>query len=114
MTAFTQHGFERAKERLGSNERMIERFIQNAELRGKKPEDFHTRRERDWLKAHGGCGCTAIIYNGYCIILTETNTCVTLYKVPSWFGKRGHYDGKARIRDVARYQRYRDVYPEAG
>ena len=63
MTAFTQHGFERAKERLGSNERMIERFIQNAELRGKKPEDFHTRRERDWLRAHGGCGCTAIIYN---------------------------------------------------
>lgn len=113
MATITRHGFERAKERLGYNGKTAEHFIKNAEQRGKGPEEFHTRKERNWLEKQGGRGCTAIVYNGYCVILAETNTCVTLYKVPVWFGKRGCYDGKTQIRNVSKYQRYRDIYPEA-
>ena len=113
MATITKHGFERAKERLGYNEKTAEHFIRNATQRGKRPEEFRSRKERDWLEKQVGHGCNVIIYNGYCVILTETNICVTLYKVPSWFGKRGCYDGKRQIRDASRYQRYRDIYADA-
>ncbi len=113
MSTITKHSLVRAKERLGYNEKVAEHFIRNAEKNGKKPEEFHSRKERDWLEKQGSRGCNVIIYNGYCIILTETKICVTLYKVPTWFGKRGYYDGKKQIRDISRYQRYKDVYSEA-
>ena len=98
----TIHSIDRAKERAGINERKAEKMISLALERGKKSEDF-TSWEKDYLQNEAYDGCIAIAFNGYCYIVNNDGFCVTLYKLPSWFGKKKHYNGKERIRDYKKY-----------
>lgn len=98
----TIHCIERAKERTGTNERKAYKMISLALERGKTSEDF-TSWERDYLQNEAANNCVALAYNGYCYIVNEDGFCITLYKLPSWFGKKKHFNGKERIRDYKKY-----------
>ena len=47
--------------------------------------------------------CTAKAYNGFCLIIGDNGDCVTIYRLPEWFGKKRYYDGKKTVRNAKRY-----------
>ena len=98
----TVHSIQRATERTRYSGKSAERFIQNGIVRGKVAEDF-SHQESTFLAGMSRDNCVAKAYNGYCLIISENGDCVTLYKLPEWFGKKRHYEGKTRIRNVKRY-----------
>ncbi len=98
----TNHFIDRAKERAGINEKKAERMISLALERGKTSEDF-TSWEREYLKREEHDNCIAIAYAGFCYIFTYQRDCLTVYQLPTWFGKKKHYNGKERIRDYKKY-----------
>lgn len=103
-TAVTKHSVDKAKERLGVNKRKAEKRIVDALTRGKTAADFSSW-ERSFLEQEGRDGCRAIAYNGFCYIASPFATCVTLYPLPSWFGRRKHFDGKEKIWNIKRYNK---------
>lgn len=100
----TVHSIERAKERAGLSEKRASKMIKLAIERGKRAEDF-TSWERDYLKGECKGDKTAIAYNNFCYIVDEEGFCVTLYPLPAWFGKKKHFNGKERIRNMKVYSR---------
>lgn len=98
----TLHSLERAKERMGMNEKVAKKQIKHALERGKTADQF-TSWERNYLEKEAYGNCRAIAYNGYCYIFNDDNTCVTMYSLPVWFGKKKHFDGKERIRNYKTY-----------
>lgn len=100
----TIHSIARAKERAGLNERRAYKMIDLALERGKTAEDF-TSWERDYLLNEGKADTTAIAYNNFCYIVSDEGFCVTLYPLPAWFGKKKHFNGKERIRNMKTYAR---------
>ena len=100
----TIHSIDRAKERAGLNERRAYKMIDLALERGKTAEDF-TSWERDYLLNEGKADTTAIAYNNFCYIVSDEGFCVTLYPLPAWFGKKKHFNGKERIRNMKTYAR---------
>ena len=109
----TVHSMIRAKERLGLNEKAAGHLIRNAIERGKTFEDYRPGKERTWVEQRCSEGYSASIYNGFCFILNDRQTCITLYSVPEWFGKHGRYDGKERIRKAVKYYKFNAHYLEA-
>lgn len=101
----TVHSLERAKERAGINEKKAYKMIDRALERGKRAEDFSSW-ERDYLREEGKGNATAIAYNNYCFIVSEDGFCLTVYPLPTWFGKKKHFKGKERIRNMKAYSRY--------
>ena len=99
----THHSVERTIERADMNEKEAMRFISLAIERGKSSREFHSD-ERSYLesKAHED-GCRAVVYNGYVFILGKHDRCVTMYKLPTWFGKKKNYDGKQKVRNAKKY-----------
>ena len=98
------HSLERAKERAGLNEKKAEKRIQIALERGRTAETF-TSKERDFLERESSDFCVAIAYANFCYIVNENGFCVTMYPLPKWFGKKKHFDGKEKIRNVKAYAR---------
>ena len=104
-TIVTVHGVSRAKERCNvKNVRSAEKNIMLALQRGKRAEDL-TSWERAYLSKEAHDDCTAIAYNNFCYIVNPAGVCVTLYPLPSWFGKKKHFNGKDRIRNYRQYCR---------
>lgn len=103
------HSIERAKERLGFNERYASSFLERGILRGSTAKELRKSPERRWLQSKTISGCKAIAYNGVCLIVSECGNCVTVYPLPQWFGKKIHYDAhNRRVRNYARYTRLYD------
>ena len=98
----TYRSIQRANERTRYNGKAAIRFIENGISRGKTAEDF-TQDESSYLENIPYDNCTAKAYNGFCLIISETGECVTLYPLPEWFGKKRYYSGKTRIRNMKRY-----------
>ena len=105
------HSIVRAKERLGYNKRNAEKQIELAMSRGKTADEF-TSWERDYLKGECGDATTAIAYNNFCYIVSDTGICVTLYPLPVWFGKKKHFNGKEKIRNMKSYMRNNSMMEE--
>ena len=105
----TYHSIQRANERTRYNGKSAIRFIENGITRGKTAEDF-TNEERKFLLNTAYDNCIAKAYNGFCLIINESNKCVTLYPLPKWFGKKRYYKGKRRIRNAKRYFASRTAY----
>ena len=103
------HSVERAKERLGISEKLAEKNISRAIRKGKNADSFSSS-ERTYLKKEGRDGCTAIAYDGYCYIINKNGFCVTVYELPAWFGKKKHFNGKERIRNLKVYTRNHKEY----
>ena len=105
----TKHSMNRAKERAGFKSlRRAEAFLENALERGKR-EDAFSFIERAYLQNLGKKDCTAIAYNGFCMIVSPDKVCVTMYELPAWFGHKKRYHGKERIRDTKKYRRFYGV-----
>jgi len=100
----TIHSLDRAKERIGCNEKAADKQFRLAIERGKTYEDF-TSWEQKYLAKEAYDGCVAVAYNGYCYIVNELGFCVTVYQLPAWFGKKKHFNGKERIRNMKSYAR---------
>lgn len=100
----TYHSIERAKERAGINKKNAENHIKRAITRGKTADQF-TSWEREYLQGECTDTTIAIAYNNFCFIVSETGKCVTMYPLPIWFGKKKHFDGKERIRNMKSYAR---------
>ena len=98
------HSLKRAKERIGYNKRNAEKEIERALTRGKRAEEY-TSWEREYLQGECGETTIAVAYNNFCYIVSETGICVTLYPLPVWFGKKKHFDGKEKIRNMKAYMR---------
>lgn len=106
----TFHGSVRAKERCNfKNQRTTEKQVKLALQRGKRSNQF-TSWERDYLDNESRDDCTAIAYNNFCYIVNAAGVCVTMYRLPTWWGKKKHYDGKTRIRNPKGYYRSNRMY----
>lgn len=109
-TIVTVHGISRAKDRCNlKNVRSAEKNVTLAIQRGKRAEDL-TSWEREYLSKEAHDDCTAIAYNNFCYIVNTAGVCVTLYPLPSWFGKKKHFNGKERIRNYKQYCRNNSSY----
>lgn len=100
----TLHSLDRAKERLGFNEKKAMKMINLALTRGKTAEDF-TSWEREFLMGEARDEAIAIAYNNYCYIVNKDGFCITMYPLPAWFGKKKHFYGKERIRNMKAFSR---------
>lgn len=103
----TLHSMERTKERVGFKGKTATNFIEKAIIRGKGISDYSSVAERKFLEKQEAKGdCTAIVYNGFCFIVSRNNACLTVYNLPDWFDKKKHYDGKVKIKNTVKYYRY--------
>lgn len=84
----TTHSLIRAKQRIGCNEKSAKHQFTNALLRGKTPADYKGL-ERHFLIERMKGGCDIRVYNGYIYVISKGDIIVTLYGIPSWFGKTG-------------------------
>lgn len=98
----TKHSIKRAKQRIGVNKRAAVRQIKLAWERGKRFSQF-TSWERNFLNRAVYHDSTPIAYNGYCYVFSEEGNCLTMYPLPSWFGKKKHFEGKKRIKNYKKY-----------
>ncbi len=98
------HSLVRARERLGLKINAAEREIRNAYMEGLDATEFNSR-EKEYLINKGLSGALVKVYNGSCYIFSENAICITIYKVPSWLGRRQFFDGKEKIRNPKNYYR---------
>lgn len=102
----SRHSLERAKERLGFNRKYASSVIENGIQRGRAACRFKPGAEKEWLANRSQHGCQALAYNGLCIIVSLDGNCVTVYRLPQWFGKKARFDHRnRRIRNCAKYQK---------
>ena len=107
----TLHSIERLKDRRNiKNKKSAVKNIYLAKQRGKRAEDC-TSWESDFLSTEAYDDSTAIAYDGYCYIFKD-DVCLTMYELPSWFGKKKHFNGKERIRDYKKYCKNNSSYLE--
>lgn len=100
----TYHSIERVKERICLDEEKAFNQIKKAITRGKTSKDF-TSLERKYLEGKFHDNVKALVYNHFCYIVTEEGVCITIHKLPPWFGKRRSYNGKDRIKKAKVYTR---------
>ena len=98
----TSHSIQRANERTQFSGKSAIRFIENGIARGKTADDFSSKESIYLVNCAKG-GCTAKAYNGFCLIIGDNGDCVTIYRLPEWFGKKRYYDGKKPVRNTKRY-----------
>ena len=103
-TMATFHSLERAKQRAGLNERRAYKMIDLALTRGKTAASFSSW-ERDYLENTAQADRVAVAFNNYCYIFSDAGRCLTMYPLPKWFGKKKHFAGKERIRNMKVYAR---------
>ena len=102
------HSLIRARERLGLKTNAAEREIRKAYTEGLDATEFNSR-EKEYLINKGLSGAIVKVFNGSCYIFSENAICITIYKVPSWFGRRQYFDGKEKIRNPKNYYRHYGV-----
>ena len=105
ITRATVHSIDRARERFATNEKTATKNIHLALERGKTADEF-TSKERDFLINTAQGDVTALAYNNFCYLVNSEGFCVTMYPLPAWFGKKKHFDGKERIRNVKTYAKH--------
>ena len=107
----TVHGMDRALERIGLRRSKAEAFLEAGVTYGKTAESFKLAADRKYLESKSSEGIVAKVHQGYCFIVsTEWNGCITVYKLPDWFGKTHRYNGKKKIRNPMRYSRKYGYY----
>ena len=88
----TCHFVDRAKARLGINEKDAKRLAQMV-TRHEKPSSKKRRsREQRWVTQRCKDGCKAIVYQGNCFIVSEDDVYITVYPLPFWYGKKAQFD----------------------
>ena len=101
----TNHSLTRAKERLGLSRGYAVNFIERGINRGKDSSNFKAD-EKIWLESRSLHGCNALVYNGACLIVSPAGACITIYKLPAWFGRKRQFDHhKEKVKNAIKYQR---------
>ncbi len=110
----TKHSIERAKERVGLNSKAAVHMFRNALERGMDKTMFACEQKRRWLiSKENACGYKALVYNGHCFIVSQDNVVITLYELPGWFIRSVRYNGKERIRNQAKFEKYNRRFAES-
>ena len=102
------HAIKRANERLGLKVQAAEKEIRKAFLEGMESSEFSSR-EKEYLSGKEESGITVRVYKGSCYIFSEEGVCITVYDLPSWFGRKRFFDGKTKIRNPKEYYRHYGV-----
>ena len=106
LTTVTWHGTNRSKERCGfKNRKTISKNVELAFQSGKRAEYFASW-ERRYLINEVYDNCYAVAYNGFCYIFNQEDCCVTMYELPTWFGKKKCFRGKERIRNCKKFSNH--------
>lgn len=107
------HGQKRAKKRFGIGYEKADSHFEEAKLRGKYVDDYEYRSvEYDYLLSKQRKKYNqAVAYNGVLYIFDD-DTCITMFSLPSWFGRKKHYEGKQQVRNVKAYMRHYDGWTE--
>ncbi len=100
----TYHSIIRTEQRAKVNEEAAIRMINRAKARGKKANSFPAM-ERNYLRQKETKGMHVLYYSGFCFVFNEKFNCVTMFHVPTWFGKTMHYCGKEKIQYPKKYIR---------
>ena len=98
----TQHGIDRAMERISLNEHEAIRKIDIALQRGKCADNYTTSRERKYLERQSN-NAIALAYDNYCYVFSFQGECITVYALPDWWEKKKMYNGKEKIRKPKKY-----------
>lgn len=105
--SMTIHSVERVCERQNiKSKAKAMRKIQKALERGSGAECFQSW-ERKYMEEKKKGNCSPIAYDQYCYIVSEDGICVTVFSLPKYFGKRKHFDGKEKIRNVKKYEKFK-------
>lgn len=101
----TQHYLERAHERFGLNISEAVRLLERADERGKYAREMPST-EAAYMRAKKiAAGCDPVFYNNIIFMVSPEGNCITAYPAPEWFGKKQHFCGKEKVRNVRRYYR---------
>lgn len=82
----TYHSICRTIERVGLSNSKAMKLIFEARENGLTSSEF-PYREKEYLEKKSIDGKVALYYKGFCFIFEEKYTCITMFRVPSWFGK---------------------------
>lgn len=106
------HAEMRIKERAGFGVDTAEKMSERAWNYGKIYIEY-SGREREYLKGKSINNSIAVCYGGYIYIFTIAGLCITMYQVPSWFGKKDYYECKKIVRNPKKYYTRYCVYADA-
>ena len=98
------HSMIRAEKRANMGRTGAQKMIDRARENGKTPDQLSSD-ERNYLRSKESDGCRAVFNEGYCFIFSEEGICITLFRVPKWFGSKSRFDGKVRVRNPKKYYR---------
>ena len=106
MKYATYHGRQRAKERLDLSDSKTDKRLGRVLRYGKRQDRFSHSQQKKYLLSKENHS-RAFVYEDHCYIFdSHTDRCITTYKLPGWFHRGTHYDGKERVRNVRRYNRF--------
>lgn len=117
MNRTSKHGFVRTMERADTTEHQALRLIQNAWERGRSIEQLQFTRQRNYVSRHNSLlrdGYTNLrVYSSYLFIFSASGKLITMYPLPKNFSKKRIYDGKTKVRDVKKYNRFNEGCEDA-
>ena len=88
----SRHSIDRAKERMGVNEKRAIRMFDLARHRGIRSSECKWSVDRRFLEVKSDETVEAIAFNGYCFIVDRmTMNCITMFSLPKDFGKKKTY-----------------------
>jgi len=90
----TSHFVDRAKARLGINEKDAESLAKRVTKYEGQSCGKQRSREQRWVTQRCKEGYKAIVYQGNCFIVSEDDVYITVYPLPFWYGKKTQYDDK--------------------
>ncbi len=110
MSCSSKHGFIRTMERADMNDHQALRLIQNAWARGKRIDELPLTRQKKYVSHYESLlpdGYTNLrVYGGYLFIFSAGGRLITMHPLPKTFSKKRIYDGKTKVRDVRKYNRF--------
>lgn len=110
MNCSSKHGFVRTMERAGKNDHQALRLIQNAWTRGKSVDQLQLTKQKEYVSRYNSLtfdGYTNLrTYCGYLFIFSAGGRLITMHPLAKNFEKKHVYDGKTKVRDVKKYNRF--------
>lgn len=112
MNRSSVHGWVRTMERTDKSDRQALRMIQNAWSRGKAIDQLKFKKQRKYVASRNSLlldGYTNLkVYCDHLFIFSATGCLITMYPLPKNFSKKRIYDGKTMVRDIRKYNRFKE------
>lgn len=112
MNCSSVHGWVRTMERADKSDRQALRMIQNAWFRGKSIDQLQLKKQKKYVASRNSLlldGYTNLkVYCDHLFIFSATGCLITMYPLPKNFSKKRIYDGKTTVRDIRKYNRFKE------